>query len=88
MFDEKAGGTSIEEDAGPFPGFQCVPTAVESAFTTPMGRSACFLQSGAGPEVRYGSDGVLYRIYPLPPLPKVGNSDMERLLGGVVDSLQ
>lgn len=80
---------TIEEDVTPFGTFTCEPIAgIESSITTPMGRTFCFLPDGANSEARYGLNGLLYKLYPLPPTSTASIANIRSLLENAVDSLQ
>jgi len=81
-------GDTVEEDVAPFTNFTCVNIpGIESALTTVMGRSFCYLPAGSKSEARYGMNGLLYKLYLLPPTSSPNVSSIQSLLQSAVDSL-
>ena len=89
QFEHLPSGATLEEDVSPFGHFRCNVTAgIQVLVTTPGGRTACYLASGASSELRYGQGNLLYKFYLLPPLHMVGNISVQSLLEAAVDSLR
>lgn len=89
QFKDLSANSTVEEDISPFGGFTCVPiVGVESAVTTPMGRSVCYLSAGDKSEARYGVGGLLYKLYILTPVSAVDLANVQTILEGAVDQLR
>jgi len=80
---------TIEEDVDKLGGgFACPHTADESEVSTSTGRTVCYISFGSDSEARYYEDGVLYKVYLLPPMPHIQQSAVQSLLSAFIDRLQ
>jgi hypothetical protein len=89
QFADSSAGAIVEEDVDNFgEGFACASiTGIESSVVTPTGRSICYL-SATPAEARFYVSPVLYKIYFLPPMPRVRPSGVPTLLFAFVDHLE
>jgi hypothetical protein len=81
---------SLEDDVRNMPDFQpCGGSShVVEAARTPGGRDVCIEPLGTSTFLWYKSEGLIHTVYLLPPMPKINQKQVEKMLFGYVDALR